>query len=652
MIAASRAHAGTRPETPPTSLPERYVRIPQRLLSSAVYRPLQIGIYSLAARLFLVGKAPVPLSAADILRYDPSLSRGAAQRALSSLVDGGWLIVTERVGQKSAYEPSWGRVNGAPVPWIIGATCLNRPRHIRAVCLDLRLLDLFLGKLTPQPKRAAVITRYVTAPLLALADVGSYALLLGGLPGATPRLVAWGLTRDEQPLPLPDDTLILARASQRRLFDKNDTSLTARGLQKAGLIGPPAATDSAQPLFFVPPEVIADWPIQVTANLIDQRQDAEGEFAAPQHQNQASSAIVPGITWESLGSLTTQQESSPAPLIDQLGGGVISVTHENTTGVRGIQSTSETKIPKVSRPVPILPDTVAARSLTAINVLPDQVAELADTPITVVNDAIRDGQARPYVRDLAGWVVTLIRAQRDQGWKITPPAPRHDSPEALREAFGHYAAAQAAEVAEDLNDDLPVPQPPAPARLAYHDTRIRLWNNVLATLQHQLTRQEFTTWIRPATLHAIAGGMATIAVPDMRVKEVIEGKYRALLRDLLTMHVGEPTMVQVILNGAHATDSTVQPSCNQSGTVTPSEHRPSVSNPRPNNWPNWISAACWETLPAMLRAALIGSTFEDGQVKATSPYLDRLLQVRYAEAVATLIKNVSLTHHSPPGRPS
>lgn len=50
-------------------------------------------------------------------------------------------------------------------------------QSVRAVCLALRLLDLFLGKLTPHPKRAAIITRYVTCPLLGLADVGSYALL-------------------------------------------------------------------------------------------------------------------------------------------------------------------------------------------------------------------------------------------------------------------------------------------------------------------------------------------------------------------------------------------------------------------------------------------------------------------------------------------
>jgi hypothetical protein len=52
----------------------------------------------------------------------------------------------------------------------------------------------------PQPHRATVITRYVTAPLLAIADVGSYAFLLGGLPGATPSLVARGLTHHQQPL--------------------------------------------------------------------------------------------------------------------------------------------------------------------------------------------------------------------------------------------------------------------------------------------------------------------------------------------------------------------------------------------------------------------------------------------------------------------
>ena len=176
-----------------------------------------------------------------------------------------------------------------------------------------------------------------------------------------------------------------------------------------------------------------------------------------------------------------------------------------------------------------------------------------------------------------------------------------------------------------------------PAQLADHEARIRLWNDVLSTLKFQLTRQEFTTWIRPATLHAIAGGMATIVVPNVRVKEAIEGNYRALLRDLLTMHVGEPIMVQVILDGAHDHRPATSLVCNQVGTAIGAANPPCIPDSVPNNRPDWIRAERWETLPVMLRAVLIGSTVGDGQVHAVSPYLDQLLQGRYAEIVAALV---------------
>ena len=124
---------------------------------------------------------------------------------------------------------------------------------------------------------------------------------------------------------------------------------TVRGLQKAGLIGSPASTDSAQPLFFVPSKVIADWSIQVPANVIGQQQDTEEGFTAPQRQNEASSAIAPGITWESLGSLTTQQESSPNPLSGQLGGGCVSAADENTPRARGAQPAAGANVSVVER---------------------------------------------------------------------------------------------------------------------------------------------------------------------------------------------------------------------------------------------------------------------------------------------------------------
>jgi len=79
--------------------------------------------------------------------------------------------------------------------------------------------------------------------------VGSYALLLGGLPGATPSLVDWGIARDEQPLPLPDDEIIMSQVSQQRLYKDDAVTLTVRGLQKLGLVVPPKLADSARPLF-------------------------------------------------------------------------------------------------------------------------------------------------------------------------------------------------------------------------------------------------------------------------------------------------------------------------------------------------------------------------------------------------------------------
>ena len=177
----------------------------------------------------------------------------------------------------------------------------------------------------------------------------------------------------------------------------------------------------------------------------------------------------------------------------------------------------------------------------------------------MVNDAIRDGQARPYVRDLAAWVVTLLRAHHDHGWVITPPAPPPDSPEALREAFACYAAEQEAKRRDRTDEDQRWSAQPTPALVDRPDARIQLWHEVLSTLKLQLTRQEFETWFGRTMLHSITGGKATIVVPNRLVKEAIESRYLAPLRELLTMQVGEAVMVQVILQGAQHDDGPVLP---------------------------------------------------------------------------------------------
>ena len=70
-------------------------------------------------------------------------------------------------------------------------------------------------------------------------------------------------------------------------------------------------------------------------------------------------------------------------------------------------------------------------------------------PLATIATAIEDGRARPGIRDLAGWVVSLLRTHRDYGWKITPPAAAPYLPEALSATFARYAAEQAAEQRAD-----------------------------------------------------------------------------------------------------------------------------------------------------------------------------------------------------------
>jgi hypothetical protein len=53
--------------------------------------------------------------------------------------------------------------------------------------------------------------------------------------------------------------------------------------------------------------------------------------------------------------------------------------------------------------------------------------------------------------------------------------------------------------------------------------------------------------------------------------------------------------------------------------------------------PSWIAAARWLTLPLMLRAALLGSTLEQGILRGATPVMTGLLTGRYQAEVAALL---------------
>src|SRR5689334_6797671 len=91
------------PRTPVAAPPAEYVALPQRLLTDLHDTPLALGLYALVGRLYLVHQAPIALSVPDVLRFDPSLSRGAVLRAFARLVRGGWLIEHAQPGHKTRY---------------------------------------------------------------------------------------------------------------------------------------------------------------------------------------------------------------------------------------------------------------------------------------------------------------------------------------------------------------------------------------------------------------------------------------------------------------------------------------------------------------------------------------------------------------------
>src|ERR1700752_3812948 len=106
-------------------LKEDYLFLPHRLIADLPANPAAIAIYALVARLFLIHQEPIPLSAADLQRYDPTLSYGAARGALQRLVALHWL--SEQGGHKNRYTPTWGPIKGVARVWQMDAPTLGRP---------------------------------------------------------------------------------------------------------------------------------------------------------------------------------------------------------------------------------------------------------------------------------------------------------------------------------------------------------------------------------------------------------------------------------------------------------------------------------------------------------------------------------------------
>lgn len=75
----------------------------------------------------------------------------------------------------------------------------------------------------------------------------------------------------------------------------------------------------------------------------------------------------------------------------------------------------------------------------------------------------------------------------------------------------------------------------------------KVWNTTLGSLQVQLSRNEYNTWMRGVTLLDIDNGVAIVRAPNVFIKEGLENRYLTALREQLGSIIGFPVDVRIVL---------------------------------------------------------------------------------------------------------
>lgn len=72
---------------------------------------------------------------------------------------------------------------------------------------------------------------------------------------------------------------------------------------------------------------------------------------------------------------------------------------------------------------------------------------------------------------------------------------------------------------------------------------------MLNTMQVQMSRHEFNTWVRRTSLLSIANGVATIGAPSAFFKEGFENRYTGAVRSLISDLSIPISQVRVVIIG-------------------------------------------------------------------------------------------------------
>lgn len=385
-----------------------------QLIAALRDNPLAVGLLCFIQRLFLIHQRPIPLSAADVAACDPGVSQPAVRRALSRLVREGGLLAAGRRGAKHACVPGWGIVAGQPRPWDAKRKMFNRPTHLPAVQLDVRIFDYFLGRLVLHERLPALAERYVSAPLLGLRDIGALLLLQAGLAApaeSVERLTRCGLLRDGSPCGLPADADDVLRWVSQGLLGDGAPTLSEKGLRRLGLLPQPAdppPSPSGQPLVY----------LELDHYLRIARFDgccAGNPSGLNRQKPPVENEVLPALEDDKLTVL-----SEPADFTWNLK----QKKHESTlpSGRAGSQHKFFDRRRKPPEP---LPETPTAGLLQELGARPASIRELCHIDVEHAKGVIAYARSRPDVLSLAGWVVQALRDHRDHGWVPPVPADPH-----------------------------------------------------------------------------------------------------------------------------------------------------------------------------------------------------------------------------------
>jgi len=106
------------------------------------------------------------------------------------------------------------------------------------------------------------------------------------------------------------------------------------------------------------------------------------------------------------------------------------------------------------------------------------------------------------------------------------------------------------------------------------DTK-QIWFTTLGTLQNQILRYDYDTWLKTTALVSVANDLAVIGAPNVTTKQVIEDRFMSVLRRALGEVLGYQVNVRVIISSA-------TPAPSEPVAVTPSEPSPTTEVVEPS----------------------------------------------------------------------